>query len=272
MSKASTGAKQIKEMIPVSGDGDSYQTPARNVSTFSRWFPSLGFYRQWMAIVGRSGARAKRGLYGDYEWYRSSLDILVALESVGVQVEIEGLEHLKALKSPCVIVGNHMSMLETFVLPGILRPLLPVTFVVKESVLRVPVFCHVMRARDPVAVTRTSPREDFAAVMKGGEERLDKGISIVVFPQTTRTPNFDPKEFNSIAIKLARRAGVPVVPLALSTGAWGNGKVVKDFGKIDPGKKVHLAFGEPLDVAERGGSANAEVIRFIEDHLESWSV
>jgi hypothetical protein len=49
-------------------------------------------------------------------------------------------------------------------------------------------------------------------MMDGGLARLKQGISIVVFPQTTRMVDFDASQFNSIGVKLAKKAGVPVVP------------------------------------------------------------
>ena len=102
-------------------------------------------------------------------------------------------------------------------------------------------------------------------------ERLQSGISIVVFPQKTRSPLFDPAAFNSIGIKLAKRAQVPVVPLALKTDAWGNGKHVKDVGVIDPTKEVHFAFGRPLPVTGSGSDAQQAVVAFIREHLLAWS-
>ena len=160
-----------------------------------------------------------------------------------MRIEITGTEHFSRLEGPCVFIGNHMSTLEAFVLPTIIQPLKRVAFVVKKSLVEYPVFGHLMRSRDPIVVGRTNPREDLKAVLEGGAERLRSGISIVVFPQKTRSALFDPAAFNSIGIKLAKRAQVPVVPLALKTDAWGNGALVKDFGKIDPAKAVHFAFG-----------------------------
>lgn len=250
--------------------GSGYESPPTKVSLLARTFPSLSFFRVMGAIVWRCSAQAKRGRYHGAEWSDSSQEVVRALERVGVRFEITGVEHLETLDEPCVFIANHMSVLETFVLPGIIRPLRPVTFVVKQGLMTYPVFRHVMRSRDPIVVTRTHPREDFRAVMQGGKERLAKGISVVVFPQTTRTTSFDPEQFNTIGVKLAHRAGVPVVPLALLTDAWGNGKRFKDVGKIDPSRKVHLAFGEPLRVEGRGAQEHERVIAFIQGRLEEW--
>ena len=95
-------------------------------------------------------------------------------------------------------------------------------------------------------------------------------MSIIIFPQTTRTPVFDPEQFNTIGIKLAKKAGVPVVPIALKTNAWGNGTFLKDYGKIDPSKKVHFAFGKPLWIKDRGTEEHQEVIEFISGKLKEW--
>jgi len=233
-------------------------------------FPDLSFYARFLFIVFSASVKAKRAFYDGADWTRSSFDTLRALESVGVSFEITGVEHLKALRMPCVIIGNHMSVMETTVLPGIVQPIKPVTFIVKESLLAYPFFKHVLKSRDPIAVTRTHPRRDFKTVLEEGMIRLRQGISIIVFPQTTRTHRFEPSQFNSIGIKLAQRAGVPVVPLALMTDAWGNGRWLKDFGRIDPSKHVRFSFGEPMWVQGRGADEHRAVIQFIEERLEKW--
>ena len=250
--------------------GATYHSPQGKPSLLARRFPTFGFYRKLAGIVWRSGSLAKRGRYGDGEWSDSSHETVRALERVGVCLEITGLDHLEGLDTACVFVGNHMSVLETFALPGLIRPLMPVTFIVKDSLLTYPVFGHVMRSRDPIAVGRTNPREDLRAVLEGGKDRLARGVSLIVFPQTTRSPAFDPAEFNSLGVKLAQRAGVPVVPMALLTDAWGTGKRFKDFGKIDPSRAVHLAFGEPMRIEGRGGEEHEAIISFIQGKLKGW--
>ena len=77
-------------------------------------------------------------------------------------------------------------------------------------------------------------------------------------------------EFNSIGVKLARKAKVPVIPLALKTDAWGEGKLFKDHGKIDSTKRVHFAFGGPLEIQGQGGQEQQQIIDFITGHLQAW--
>ena len=251
----------------------TYQSPPRRLSACARWFPSLHFYAAFAPIVTRSSRQAKRGAYDDKAWVRSSDDTRRALEAVGVRLSVTGLDHVRDLDGPCVFVGNHMSMLETLILPGFIQPICPVTYVVKESLVHYPVFKHIMVARDPIVVTRTDPRADFQTVMQGGMRHLGEGRSIIIFPQTTRTLRFRRQEFNSIGVKLARRADVPVVPLALRTDAWSLSKhFIKDLGRFDPAKEVRFAFGEPIPVTGRGGDAQERSVAFIEDRLEAWGL
>ncbi len=257
----------LQELIYTNG---SYKTAPVSVSLFSRACPSCAFYADLFSIVYRGSAKAKRGQYPTAAWSQSSLETFRALERVGIQIEISGVDSFRTLDGPCVFTGNHMSALETFVLPAVIAPLKDVTFVVKRSLIDYPVFKHIMRSRDPIVVDRTNPRKDFEAVLEGGTARLNAGRSIVIFPQTTRTATLDPEAFNTIGIKLARKAGVPIVPIALKTDAWGNGRYLKDFGKIDPSKPVRFAFGKPLWIKGRGAEEHQAIIEFIVKKLEEW--
>ncbi len=247
-----------------------YISPERKVSFFARIFPSLCFYLPFLGIVFRSARQAKRGIYDDEVWRLSSLQVFQLLEQVGVRFTIDGFEHLRDLDGPCVLVGNHMSIMETVVLPCLVLPFFRVTFVVKKSLLTYPVFKYVMRSRNPVAVTRSNPRADFKTVMNQGSERLADGISIIVFPQTTRAHRFDAENFGSIGTKLAKKAKVPVVPVAVKTDAWANGTLSKDFGRICPEIPVRISFGKPLRIEGKGGEQQREIAAFIEEKLAQW--
>jgi len=247
-----------------------YNTAAQRISFLAKIFPSLTFYPQLVKIVACGSRQAKHGSYATADWCRDSVLTLRALERVGVTVEVTGLENITSFDGPCVFIGNHMSTLETFVLPTLIAPIKDTTFVVKQSLVDYPIFKHIMRARDPITVGRVNARDDFKAVLDGGAARLAAGLSIIIFPQTTRSAIFDPAAFNTIGIKLAKKAGVPVVPIALKTDAWGNGSLLKDYGRIDPARPAHFAFGKPLRIRDRGTEEHEEIISFITAQLKEW--
>jgi 1-acyl-sn-glycerol-3-phosphate acyltransferase len=264
------GAAPGSRLLPT--HGGVYRSPAVRPSWLARTFPSAVFYPEFAWIVWRAAQLAKRGGYTSYEWSVSSRRVLRALESVGVWCEFTGIEHLERIDGPCVIAGNHMSTFETCVLPCVTQPIHETTFVVKQSLVDFPVFKHVMRSRNPVAIGQTNPREDLKTMLVEGSDRLQRGVTLVVFPEASRRRVFSPDEFNSIGVKLAGRNDVPIVPLALLTDAWGLGTRIADLGRIDPARKARMAFGEPMRVAGRGAEENQAIIDFIRGRLAAWAV
>ncbi len=248
----------------------TYSTKEREMSFAGRYLPSLYFYSRLLMTVFRASVLARRGEYDSRKWGNSSHTILRLLEDIGVNIQVTGLENVrKPDTEPCVIIGNHMSFLETLLLPVLILPH-PVTFVVKQSLLDYPVFKHVMSSSNPIAVSRTNPRQDLKTVMEEGCKRLEAGFSVVIFPQSTRSHIFDPAMMSSIGVKLAKKAHVPIVPLALKTDALRNGTIVKDFGRIDRKIPVRIAFDRPLQVSGKGAEEMDMVNQFIGTKIAEW--
>ncbi|TGJ99429.1 1-acyl-sn-glycerol-3-phosphate acyltransferase [Leptospira semungkisensis] len=227
-----------------------------------------GYFRQ--IIRGRKDALA--GTFFDPRWIELSGGILDLMEGCGGKFQIEGIENVVSPKGPVVFAGNHMSVLETFVFPYFLVPHRRVTYVVKESLIKGNFFGPIMRTRDPIAVGRENPREDLVKVLEEGVNLLKKGVSIVVFPQSTRTISFNPAEFNSIAVKLAARAGVQVVPFAIKTDFWQNGKILKDLGTLSRKNLIHMKFGKIIDPKEDARKAQEKLLNFVLENLKEWKV
>lgn len=257
-------------MITLPLTNGCYQSPTHGGVWPCNKIPTACFYPQAFYIIWKAARMAQQGIYTDGDWAKSSFDIVKALESCGVQLQVRGMENILSNTGPCVFIGNHMSTLETFVLPTLIPPYKPATFVIKKSLIDYPLFKHVMRSCNPVVVNRTNPREDLKTVLSQGCEKLAGGTSIIVFPQTTRTTTFDEEQFNSIGIKLARKANVPIIPLALKTDAWSNGQKLKDFGPILADKKVYFEFGRPIDSNGNSKEIQETIIEFIQSNLNNW--
>lgn len=255
----------------ITSSDDSYVTDPARASRIFHAVPSLYFYLRMVGTVFGASRKAKKKKFFHKEWIENSLKIIRYLETVNCRFFVDGKRNFINLEDPCVFVGNHMSTMETFVLGAIIRPHRPVTFVIKDSLIRYPVFKHIMISRNPIVVSRKNPREDFRVVIEQGMEKLSSKVSIVVFPQSARTPVFDPEKFNSIGVKLARKAQVPLVPLALKTDAWGSGWPVKDFGRIRPERLIHFSFGKPMMIQGNGRKEHQQIIDFISGKMDKWN-
>ena len=253
--------------------GDRYDSPENIPSCLreylmfkTRWSP----YTKFFGVMFRCRALAVKGSYDDKAWEESSLEVMSKLETCGARFHISGLDKVRSLQGPAVFVANHMSTLETTLLPGLINPIRPCTYVVKEKLMKGFIWGPIMRSRDPIAVTRTDPRKDMDTVMSEGLRLLGSGRSIIIFPQGTRTDVFKRSGFNSLGIKLASRAGVPVVPVALKTDYWGNSPVFRGFGPVHRDRPVMVEFGTPLPVSGRGKAEHEACLDFLESRLRSW--
>jgi len=232
--------------------------------------PSLKFYSKIIRVVKFSNGQTKKKIYDRYNWVASSLEILKAVESVGIKVSVKGMKNISDFDGPALIIGNHMSTMETLLLPSFIQPVKSVVYVIKKELTNFPLFGPVAAARHPIVVGRSNPREDLKIVMEEGSRNLQEGKSIIIFPQKTRSAIFDPASFNSLGIKLAKKNNVPVIPLALVTDAWGNGKFIKELGKIDTSKEVMFEFGKSMKITGNGADQHQKVINFINEKFVEW--
>ena len=252
---------------------DSYTTP-ENVPRFLMSHLPFGvrlpFFYRYVRLIMKYRPYAIRGEYNDERWARSSLEMHRIMERFGARIHLEGLDNLRAVKEPVVLVSNHMSTAESQLLPGIVEPIKHITFVVKKELMEGPIWGPVMKARDPITVGRENPRDDMAIVLKDGLKHLEKGRSVFIFPQNTRSVHFTPDVFNSLGAKLAKKAGVKIQPCALKTDFWGNGRIASPFGHINPEHKIHFAFAPAMDITGNGKEQHEACIKFIMDCHKRW--
>lgn len=254
--------------------GDAYDTPESmrksmlyRLSLGSRWY----FYLNNFGIFARTGRCGRRGrLDKERQIYYSNKNFRL-VEKCGGRIHLRGLENLRDVSGePVVLIGNHMSLLETALFHAVAREYLDFTFVIKQSLLTVPFFRDIMRSLGAIPVGRENPRDDLRAVLGDGKKVLESGRSIIIFPQSTRSETFDAAKFNSIGIKLAKTAGVRVLPFALKTDFLGNGKYLRDMGPVRPKRGVYFEFAPARAVEGNGQVLQQEIIGFIQSRLASW--
>ena len=260
---------RFRQMI---NTGYGYQSHARRLFLARHlpgWRSFIYYARIAMAFVS-ARLDGWRGKLTNERWLKASIKCLKAVESAGGYVNVTGLEGVAKHKGPVVYIANHMSIIETIILPSFILSLNDVTFIIKNELRNYPVIGGVMKALNLIAVYRQNPREDLKIVLNEGYNRIRQGCSVVIFPQATRSTVFDQKNFNTLGVKLARKAGVPVVPIALKTDFHGTGRWIKDIGPIKPERPLYFKFGNPTYVIGDGHSTHQYVIEFISENLKSW--
>ena len=164
-----------------------------------------------LATTGIGMANKRRGL----DTYRNANQLTRLLGDVGsafagLEFEIEGAENLRR-ERPAIFVFNHQSLLDSMVLAHLLRE--DVVAFCKKEMSDNPVVGPLLRQVDTIFVDRgeTDQRE----VLQRAREVLDSGRSLVIAPEGTRSTLGDIQPFKHGAFYMARKAGVPIVPIVL---------------------------------------------------------
>ena len=195
-------------------------------------------------------------------------------EKFGIKVTVDGWENRNGYKGPVVYLANHMSTLETIMLPPILLTYGPFNVFVKASLSRLPALKRAAAHMGLIPLGRKSPREDLMQVFNEGVARIRAGNSVLIFPQGSRERVFSRKIYSSIGAKLAEKAGVPVIPIAVKTDCAptrpdGKGWL-KDFGTVDPAKEIRLRCGPPMTGSSK--EMHQKVFDWIKAQLEEWGL
>ncbi|MGH9509657.1 MAG: lysophospholipid acyltransferase family protein [Terriglobales bacterium] len=159
----------------------------------------------------------------------------------GIKVQVEGREHLQPGRS-YIFMCNHVSNID----PPIVAPLIPprTSVLVKKEVFRIPVLSRAMRMGSLVPVDRRN-REAAIASLSAAGEVLRSGISMMIFPEGTRSPDGRLLPFKKGPFYLAMETGVPIVPMTI-LGTYDI--MPKGSIAIHPGIAT-VIFHEPVDPA-----------------------
>lgn len=201
-------------------------------------------------------------------YVKDSQKFVELVRKCGAKIYIDTKE-LKNLNPPVVLVSNHMSSLETFIFGYIIGRYFKFSFVVKKSLFKYPIFGKIIKFLNPIGVNRKNPKEDFKKIVEESKKLFEKGISLLVFPQATRSITIDEDKFNTIGIKLSKIFNVQLVPICVKTDFLSIGKIVKDFGKIDPTKDVYVKVFSPVSPKDAKKSTHQDILKQIKLFLES---
>jgi len=145
----------------------------------------------------------------------------------GIKYQVLGLEKLP--KTPAVFMGNHQSFWEN-VFVNIIVP--KHSWIIKKELFNIPIFGLGLKIMEPVAVDRTE-HVSVKKILIEGQKKLNNGLWIVIFPESTRLLPNEYKKFKPSGVKLAMEAKAPIVLMAHNAGLyWPKGFWIKKPGLI----------------------------------------
>jgi len=128
---------------------------------------------------------------------------------------------------PFVAVSNHESLADIFLISHLPWEM---KWLSKDAIFKIPVMGWMMRMAGDISVTR-SARTSRAEALEQCMDRLNRKVSVMIFPEGTRSKTGELLPFKDGAFRIAVEMGVPILPMAVAgtRGAMTKGSLV--FGR-----------------------------------------
>jgi 1-acyl-sn-glycerol-3-phosphate acyltransferase len=186
-------------------------------------------------------------IFGPYSiiiYYIAKIWTNSILFAAGVKLQIEGLEKIDPQKS-YIFIGNHQSHFDVLSVFSMLP--LTVRFMAKKELFKIPIFGWSLYASGTIRIDRSN-RQRAIESMNNALDRINRGVSVVIFPEGTRSEDGKIREFKKGGFVLAIKGEIPIVPISISGSRF---ILPKNSIRIHPGK-IKIVVSDPLSTNEYG--------------------
>lgn len=186
------------------------------------------------------------------------------LAASSTELKVVGGENID-LDESYVVVCNHLSTLD--IMACFLAVPLPIRYLAKKELFRIPILAQGMRAVGIIEVDRAARSTVHAQVNRRAKDLVDKGRSLIIYPEGTRPRDGVLDPFKKGAFTMAIASQLPVLPVTLygSYEAWRPGTLWVKGGEITvivdkPIPTVGLSQSDSSDLTN-------QVYRIIANHV-----
>ncbi len=172
------------------------------------------------------------------------------LWSCGIKLVVKGLENIDPAQ-PYVLVSNHQSYLD---IPVLFRAVtINLYFVAKKELKKIPFLGWYMMATGMIFIDRTNRAKSIASLQRAAK-LIQKGKSVIMFPEGTRSKDGYLADFKKGPFMLARQAEVHVLPVGISEpdGHWKINSLKRITIEVNVGQPIEansLVVGELIQTA-----------------------
>ncbi len=182
-----------------------------------------------------------------------------------LKVTVEGLSAIDH-ERPYIYMANHQSNFDIPVLLGHLT--VQFRWLAKIELFKIPVFGHAMRKAGYISIDRSNRRSAIKS-LKAAAEQIKNGVSVLIFPEGTRSLDGKIRPFKKGGFVMAIDSGIPIVPVTIS-----GTRAIMTKGKlrINPGH-VRMRILQPINTSaytrETKEALMEHVRRIICDNFET---
>lgn len=161
------------------------------------------------------------------------------LKSIGIKVEMSGLEQLDTNKT-YLFMANHINIFDIPVIGGHLP--FAVRGIEADRQFKWPIYGFAIKRLGNIPINREDPKKAIKS-LKLGAKRLQNGKSIVILPEGHRSKTGKIGPFKKLPFLMAKEGGTELVPIGLS----GLYKIKRKGSWIVTPGTVKLRIGKPID-------------------------
>ena len=176
-----------------------------------------------------------------------------------IKVTVEGLSNIDPSKS-YIYMSNHQSNFDIPVLLAHLK--VQFRWLAKAELFRIPLFGIAMKRSGYISIDRSDRRSAFAS-LKRAAEIIRNGVSVLIFPEGTRSRDGNMRPFKKGGFVLATDSRVPIVPVIVH-GTWPI--MQKDRLRINPGDVV-MEIGKPIETADYTRKTKDDLMEKVKDAI-----
>ena len=170
----------------------------------------------------------------------------------GIKKKVIGVERIPKDES-VLFIFNHRGFFD-IILAYYTVPVLS-SFVSKKEIAKVPGLRLWMRNIKCVFLDRENPREGIKAILKG-IENIQRGTSMFISPEGTRNSGEGLLPFKPGSLKMAEKAGCPIVPVAITNSE----KAFENHLPWIKSTQMTIEYGEPIYIHELSKEARAQLL------------
>lgn len=158
------------------------------------------------------------------------------LKKSKTDVNISGIENIPDRN--CVFVLNHQAIFDGFLVLAYIEK--NISLIAKKEIKKIPLISSWFKEINAIFIDRKNLKESVKAIYKG-IEMINKGYSMVIFPEGTRSLGIQMNEFKKGSLRLSLKTKVPIVPITLN----GTYRILEKGNKVR-GNKVEMIIHPPV--------------------------